>query len=533
MDGSGLPAGLADDISWINAHATENVSDAFYSTPSLSKVGTSAEPLWDQLRPYSFQSQDPSSNTTTYTANDGTVSTLVTHRSVSASYSTGSGSGSGSGSGGGGGGYSWTSYYVSHDDSTDTITGTDANGHPFTEVHSRSDDLNWQGSGGGSGAAHYKVKHDGTQSDSREVDGTSTRVDTSSAEGHVTVEGDVNSSGGVSGTYTLAGDFKVGDSLADQSGDPSSSGAGYTANYSGTTTFTLNASGDYETDATQQVSSNVKDSETGTIGVFDGSNGLQGVTRDDFNQVKANYDGSGNATPGGQASDPSAPAAEATPAAGPPATKGPVNVNGPLTELNVPKGKAVAYIIDLNDKGWDDWTEEDRAAYREKYNIPADAQNVIGSGAKIKEALSPLQGPVLGASSLGQITKDLGTATATFKSKLDVLVIGDHGSVGSQQLGTQFAPSITPQLLREPTAADQLVAFIKPGGTLIATGCNVLGDGSANGQQSLNDWQAYATARNITIIGSVSYTAAKRTDTFRGIWVTLVPGGTAPQLVSN
>jgi len=503
-----LPAGMTDDLSWINAHANTNVTDELYSSPSLINVGTNADPLWDQLRPYSFQSQGPTTSTSTYTADDGTVSTLVTHGSVSASYSSGSGSGNGSGSSSGD--YGWTATYVRHDDSTDTITGVDATGHPFNEIHSRSDDINWQGSGDSSGTAHYKLSHDGTTSDTRDVTGGSARDETASAEGHVTVNGDVSPSGTVSGDYTLKGDFNVGDTLSDGGGSGSdASGLGYTADYSVTSSYTLAESGNY-LGGTDQVSSDVKDAEKGNFTISDAS-GSETVSRDDHNEVQAGYSASGNASPGLPSADGSS-ANAGPPVVGGPATQGPVDTSQPKQEINFPKKgvKSFAYVIDVNDAG----------------------SSTSASGDKMKTALEPHLGPVINGGSLSQAVKDLGTATSTFGGKVDVLIVADHGYCGNQQMGSPNDPYLTPSLGGN-TPLDQLVAFVNSGGSLLLTGCETLGNATDNGQAVVNKWQAYATARNITITGSVSYVYAVGPDKLRAVWVTLVPGGTAPKLFTS
>jgi len=501
MDGSGLPAGLADDISWINGHATENVSDAFYSTPSLSNVGTGAEPLWDQLRPYSFQSEDPSSSTTTYTYNDGTTSTLVTHGSVSASYSTGSGSSSGD--------YTWTGTYVRHDDSTNTITGTDATGHPFTEVHSRSDDINWQGSGGSSGAAHYKVTHDGTQSDSRDVNGASTRVDTSSAEGHVTVEGDVASSGAVAGDYTLTGDFKVGDSLNGGGGSAGSdpSGLSYTANYNGSSDLTLNRQGTYQGGDTT-ASANIDSSETGSLVVTDANNGFFGFSRQDGDTVTASYSANASSSPN-------------------PPTTGPVSTTGPTTKLVVPTGKTTAYVIDAGDRGWAEWSQKNRDDYAKTHNIDTKIYpgGQIATGKDFVKVLGQSGQSFITPSGADQTVSDLGSAASKTGGKVDVLVISDHGNYrdGQQVGGTFISPLGDPN---SPPRLDlnRFAGFVRGGGTLIVTGCQVFAT-----QDNVNAWQQYATDHNITIMGSASYVSYPGNSVY-GVWITLVPNGTAPQL---
>jgi len=519
--GASLPSGLGADINFIN-----NPTDVAIRDFQWEMLVLSGGAPWKVLQPTDFSTQNPPDKTDVLSYG-ALTRTIVTHFSAT-----------GSSSGGDGG--SWQASYVERILITTTSSDVDSSGHNFDQTSSHSYDLSWDGSGDSSGTATYKVKEDISDTGSVDATGGSyNRHQGSYFESHLTAQGTEDNTGTITGGFTFKGSMGSSLNFNDASGDPASSGSGYTLNYTTSNDEKLNESGNLVPDSSNQSSCDVKDSESGTIATFDGNGELDGVTRDDFNEVQSNYDGSGNASPGGPGAGGSATANAAAPNAGPPATQGPVDVNGPLTELNVPKGKAVAYIIDLNDTGWDDWTEADRARYRQDHNIPADAQNVIGSGAKIKAALSPLQGPVFGASSLDQITKDLAAATLNFGGKLDVLVIGDHGKAGAQQLGSPNAPYVTPVLLKTPTAADQLVAFIKPGGTLIVTGCNVLAEGTVNadgtmaGQQTLNDWQAYATARGITIMGSVSYTAAKRPDVFRGIWVTLVPGGTAPQLVSN
>lgn len=525
-----MPSGLGDDLALINQYASPDTRNLAWDTLVLGSGSIAGNAPWGH--PTDFTSRDPYSNTWT-SSYGGLTTTTVEDATYTASYE-----GSGDGS--------WEGSVVSHTDYTATTTGTDDAGRSVNAVATKTYDLNWQGSGDSSGTGTYKVQLDQTEGTTEDHSGANgdpyKSHDGFSAETHMMAEGEEGPDGTISGQFTLKGDLGTEFSLNDSSGDPASSAAGYAVNYATMSSLVLNEAGSLVPDDSNQASIDVKDSESGSVVTFDGNGGLDGATRGDFNEVQTSYDAAGNATPGGQGGG-SDGTSDAKSAAGPPASQGPVNVNGPLTELNVPKGKAVAYVVDMNDKGWDEWTEADKERYRRDNNLPPGSQNVISGGAKIKEALSPLQGPLFGATSLGQITKDLDSATRPLGGKLDVLVIGDHGGAGRQQLGDPTSPYVTPEIvpdvLGNPTAADQLVAFLKPGGTLILTGCHVLGDAGKDGgnlqaaQQVINDWQAYATARGITIIGSVSYTAAKRTDTFRGIWVTLVPGGNAPQLTTN
>lgn len=499
LDGSALPAGLADDINWINAHATANVSDAFYSSPSLSNVGSGAQPLWDMLRPYSFQSEDPSSSTTTSTNYDGSVSTLVTHRSVSASYSTGSGSSS------------WAGFYVLHQDSTNTITGTDSDGHSFTEVHSRSEDIRWQGSGDGAGAAHYKVGHDGTKSDSRDVNGTSTRHESESAEGHVTVEGDVTPSGAVTADYTMTGDFKVGDSLGGGGGGGSGSapsGLGYTADYSATSDMKLDRKGTYAAGDTE-ASAIIDSDETGNLVVMDANNGFLGFSRQDGDKVTSTYTAGAPSTPSS------------------PPTTGTVDPNGPTTALVIPNGKTKAYVIDRGDRGWLDWNPEQRRDYivQNPFAEPGLTGPGIATGEDFVRALGQSGQAFIYAYGADQAVRDLGTAAARTGGQVDVLIISDHGnSTNGQQVGQTFISPLGGATSRPRLDLNNFAAFVKRGGTLVVTGCSVFGS-----QASVNAWQQYATANNITIMGSASLVGVGEDGAY-GVWITLVPGGTAPQI---
>ncbi len=85
-----------------------------------------------------------------------------------------------------------------------------------------------------------------------------------------------------------------------------------------------------------------------------------------------------------------------------------------------------------------------------------------------------------------------------------------------------------------PGYTDQLVALMTPNtGVLVLAGCQSLGGEVKNNevkQDILKGWQDYATSRKVTIIGSVGYCYPTKLNTYRGIWVTLVPGGTAPTL---
>ena len=107
--------------------------------------------------------------------------------------------------------------------------------------------------------------------------------------------------------------------------------------------------------------------------------------------------------------------------------------------------------------------------------------------------------------------------------KADVLVIGDHGnSTDGQQLGNDY---LTPQLTTGSGSAllDSVAGCVNAGGTLVLTGCQVFSKGN------IADWQQYATTHKITIMGSAS-TTGWSSGSVSGVWITLVPGGTAPTI---
>ncbi len=56
------------------------------------------------------------------------------------------------------------------------------------------------------------------------------------------------------------------------------------------------------------------------------------------------------------------------------------------------------------------------------------------------------------------------------------------------------------------------------------TGCNIFDS------KTVQAWQDYATANDITIIGSASVVNFQKNNGCTGVWVTLVPGGTAPTI---
>lgn len=122
--------------------------------------------------------------------------------------------------------------------------------------------------------------------------------------------------------------------------------------------------------------------------------------------------------------------------------------------------------------------------------------------------------------------KGLKTALSTKGGKADVLVVGDHGitttghvALGIQELGTDHLTPNNSGLL------DQIAGFVRKKGKLVITGCNVF---DANTVQA---WQRYATAVDITIIGSASPVHYSSKNGCTGVWVTLTPGGTAPTII--
>jgi hypothetical protein len=121
---------------------------------------------------------------------------------------------------------------------------------------------------------------------------------------------------------------------------------------------------------------------------------------------------------------------------------------------------------------------------------------------------------------------------------IDVLVIGDHAAPGQQTVGDSSGPRFTPN----GGVIDKFAELMTPNtGVLVLTGCRALGGEKSkapNGdtvvdQNVIDAWQAYATAHRITIIGSVQYTKPTGFGLFSGVWVTLVPGGTAPRLTCD
>ena len=71
---------------------------------------------------------------------------------------------------------------------------------------------------------------------------------------------------------------------------------------------------------------------------------------------------------------------------------------------------------------------------------------------------------------------------------------------------------------------NKIAGLVRSGGTLVETGCAIF---STN--DSIKAWQAYATDRGITIMGSVANTSVS-SNQYTGVWITLVPGGQAPRV---
>ncbi len=480
--GASLPSGLGADVNFINNPTDVAVRDF----PWESLVISGGAP-WNALRPSDFSTQNPPDKTDVLSYG-ALTRTIVTHFSAT-----------GSSSGGGGG--SWNSSYVENILITTKSSDVDTSGHNVDQTSSHSYDLSWDGSGDSSGTTTYTVKEDVSDTGSVDVTGGSlTRHQGSTYESHLTANGTEDSSGTITGDFTFKG--STGDTLSlKDSGGPDSSGLGYNINYDASAETTIDQSGSLVPDASNQGTIDIERSETGNAVLTDAANGFLGYSLGDGDSVKSTYSG-------GQSSSPNPP------------TTAPVDVNGPKSALSVPTGKNVVYVVDKGDQGWKEWSQAQRDAHAQEQGIDPTKtpSGNVATGADILAALSPPNGQFVYGYGVDQVVGDLKSIQAR-AGLIDVLVIADHGKPGVQKLGDQ---NLTPWKTNSGLL-DKIASFVKPGGTLVVTGCSVFG-----GQTAINAWQQYATDHNITIMGSAS--ATQNGDDIQGVWVTLTPGGTAPTL---
>ncbi len=515
-----MPGNLGPDVAQIAQNENPSIDIELLPWSGLMLNGGTP---WTSTQPSSFGNQPQTTNTTTST-NGGLTTTLTVTGSVTASTTGypggGSGSSSGGGSGsssGGGSGGSWSESYDGKTSQTQTITGTDANGMTVNQVENYQYELVWTASGAGDGVTSYTVKEDVTVSNTDGLTGPgggSYNLQTGdSHDGHLTANGTVDSGGNVTGNFTYQGDIGTTFALDDASGSPSSQAPSYSVNYNASCVENLDESGTLGAGAVGNGTVTVTSSETGTISNSDGQGGVDGASRNDSDTVTANYAGS-------QTSSASSP------------TSGTVSASGPATPLQVPKGRNTVYVIDNGDTGWSAWSPAQKAAYAAAHGINPSTtpSGNVTTGTQFVAALNPPNGYISGSSGLNQVVGDLGLAVIQSGGGVDVLVIGDHGGPGVQNLGND---ALTPQLApRTPggnpgtSLLDEVAGFVRSGGTLVLTGCEVFGLDQF-GNPTIGDWQQYATAHNITIMGSAGPTNFS-SGSVTGVWITLVPGGTAP-----
>ena len=453
---------------------------------------------WDDLRPSDFTSQPYSSNTSTST-NDGLTTTLTTTGSVTGSVSgTGGGSGSSSGSGGGGSGGSWDESYEQKQTYLSVITGTDANGKTVDDTVSFTYDLNWHAWGSGDGTTNYKVTEDVTRStieDTSDGSGGSYDLNTQDTfDGHLMAEGVVDSSNSlVSGDFTYDMDGLAQFSLTDGSGTPTGSSPGYSVNYLSSEDMTLDDSGSLIPDSSNQGTNTVTETQNGQVSGFDGAGGSSTLGFNRSVEAIDNYD----------ASQPSAGQDNSPPQTQP--TTIDAGPNAPRTQVPTTQAKNIVYVIDTKDEG-----------------DPND--KTTATGQQIKAGLRPADEDLVNAQSLDMAVKGLGKVLSTKGGKADVLVIGDHAissgpnhdATGHQEVGKDL---LKPE---NPESIIPISNFVKKGGTLILTGCNLFDS------DTVKLWQKFADDQGITIIGAATNVNFQRQNGVTAVWVPLKPGNPPP-----
>jgi hypothetical protein len=500
--GGTMPDGMGQDLALIAQNSNLSVNPELLPFSYLMVTGGTP---WDDLRPGQLVNESISS-TSTQTVN-GTTTT--TKSSTTSSYTT-------DGSPGSSGGGSWSIDFQLSNSSSQTVTGLDSSGRNSTSTATDSSDLTWDAWGSNGGPTHYHVVSDDTEDDSLSVKAGSYDEESDRPnDAHLTADGVVGTDGSIiSGTFTYNGSIGNQFSLTDGSGSPNGPGVGDSVSYDDNTSETLSEAGDLIPDSSSQGGITLNSSETGDISITDGQGGFDGVTRADADTVTEKYAGS-------------QPAAGSNNGGG---TTGTVSAGSTPTNLQIPNGKNTVTVIDYSDQGWFSWTGSQRQKYANDHGFDWNQYPTgnIANGTSFKQNLIPPSGASAVDASPGvqQVVNDLGVIVSQ-SGKIDVLVIGDHGGSGVQELGND---ALTPRInIFSPSLLDKIVGCMKSGGTLVLAGCSTFGLDKNGQQTAINAWQAYATARNITIIGSVSsvgYGGGEVT----GVWVTLTPGGTPPTI---
>lgn len=242
------------------------------------------------------------------------------------------------------------------------------------------------------------------------------------------------------------------------------------------------------------------------------------ANEDDFNEDDYNHAPSSSAAPPPSTPvDPSAPTTSAT---------GPVSGGGNVIPFPLTLSGHVIYIIDTDDKGWEDfgYTPAGIIIAHPFVHDPLPA-----TGQDFYNTLKPTVG-FIKMSNVPQIVADAGTRSA--KQKADFIIIADHGSAATgQSVGLPgTSPTDTNAYINKYTSAatiGSLLGDLAPGGWLVLAGCSAGAD--LDFKQKL-----WAEVQNFPRIGGV-YVSNSVTGWTRGggmpsgDWQPITPGQPQPR----
>ncbi len=406
--------------------------------------------------------------------------------------------------------YSWT----------EDSTGTNPDGSTFSDHIHTDEHYSLTASDNGDGSTSYSV----TDNEDQDWSDTTTGGDnpnnliqySGNEQTTFSCTGQQDASGNVSGSFTETDNLTKSYTVHAESGTDSSgaaidpvNNAGFSLDYTSQAWLNDSESGDLTVDANNQESTDEGSYHDGNVALWygDGTTAyLDGYSLGELEDTQETFDGS------------------QSPASGPLTQTG--TPTGTGTPLPLPRGKNVIYLVDSSDKGWADWTPDQRQAYinqNPNLGLNPNSPNPITGGQKFWSAL-------IQPGSINQSVNSLNDAVTlleqeTGNNPADAVIIADHGSEDGQNIGDPNSEGdwIGPDYPQNNNQAFAILSCIKNGGSLVMTGCNVFGS-----QDSIDWWQGMADLYEVYITGSVSETNWTVGQPPQGQWITLVPGGPEP-----
>jgi len=523
--GSGSSASSMSDVAGLFAAGDLGYYDppeVFYHR-DVARIGTAWQ-VWQPSSPSNSQF-----NTTSTDAMGG-ISTYATGSTWTAAgnpYSSSSSSGGSSG----GGAVGWSQAYTSHVDSTYHRSGTDSAGVGVVRDAARTYDLTWQAGSSDGVTVNYKVTIDVTYTDSTALadpNGAANRGNKGDSFNYHLVSTTQTVGGTVAASaYTFKGDGENHDKIHLESG---TDGQGHPAGSSGmvldialASTFTIDEQGGQGPGASfrsQEIDTKTAHDNYTT---WDGGVGnliASTANEDDYNEDDYNHAPAAGAAP--SSSSPTDPSAPTTAAAGPASGAG-TSRPFPLTLSG-----HVVYIIDSDDKGWEDYGDTPAEIV---IAHPFTGGPMPATGQDFYNTLKPT-GPFIKAKNVTQIVADAATRAAA--KKADFLIIADHGGpINGQSVGlpplTSNSLSPSEQYINEntdPKVIDSLLSDLAPGGWLVLTGCDV-GDNLDFKKLLWTEAIKFPQIGGVYVSNSpVSWPPGAGTPT--GDWQPITPGGPMP-----